>query len=499
MMRTLPGQSEDQLPKGNGVFLSVDVLRLPQLWHPEDKGKDLPVQRKCKDCQEEDKMISRKEISPLITASPIRGSPAKILQRDPKKDSVSDKWSEFYIRKIQRALRDLDLYKGETSGKIDVHTITGLNMVLAKDSWKNLDQVVVLEILRSGYAGELMESPILHPEKAPKPEMPDCDLGKKEHLLKVEEHPEQSRCIQENDPVLKDHYIDNNVSQFSAKLLPETNMFNIDHDRIEHYVVVYKDGKELDFSPDDLPKYSVVKATHEHVMLWFDYILKNDGLIYPERNGSITFSTASVPYLTQLNSELHTSVDNFIAEMRKNGQLMTTTAAFAADIAALGNMLQFNKTWVEHFSVSYKVRSGQQLELELQPEHLAPLKAKKVPDAFKEITERMNSLLRDKELRAELFEKLIPQMKNLDKTWSADRVTTTDKSVMFLGTKGFALVIDNDGRLFRGMIGSKTDFTIKSRTITYKGIPMNNEYTAEYAPNYSSMKEITPQPAGSQE
>src|ERR1035438_8869043 len=111
----------------------------------------------------------------------------------------------------------------------------------------------------------------------------------------------------------------------------------------------------------------------------------------------------------------------------------------------------------------------------------------------------MNSLLRDKELRAELFEKLIPQMKNLDKTWSADRVTTTDKSVMFLGTKGFALVIDNDGRLFRGMIGSKTDFTIKSRTITYKGIPMNNEYTAEYAPNYSSMKEITPQPAGSQE
>ncbi|MGN8069855.1 hypothetical protein [Mucilaginibacter sp. 22184] len=32
IMRTLPGQFEDQLPKGTGVFLSVDVLRLPELF-----------------------------------------------------------------------------------------------------------------------------------------------------------------------------------------------------------------------------------------------------------------------------------------------------------------------------------------------------------------------------------------------------------------------------------------------------------------------------------
>jgi hypothetical protein len=40
MMRTLPGQFEDQLPKGSGVFLSVDIARIPELIHPGDKGKD---------------------------------------------------------------------------------------------------------------------------------------------------------------------------------------------------------------------------------------------------------------------------------------------------------------------------------------------------------------------------------------------------------------------------------------------------------------------------
>lgn len=32
IMRTLPGQFDDQLPKGSGVFLTVDVLRLPELF-----------------------------------------------------------------------------------------------------------------------------------------------------------------------------------------------------------------------------------------------------------------------------------------------------------------------------------------------------------------------------------------------------------------------------------------------------------------------------------
>jgi hypothetical protein len=69
MMRTLPGQFEDQLPKGNGVFLTVDVMRVPQLFQSGDKGRDSPVQRKCRDCQDDVKMISRKHQNAGMTVS----------------------------------------------------------------------------------------------------------------------------------------------------------------------------------------------------------------------------------------------------------------------------------------------------------------------------------------------------------------------------------------------------------------------------------------------
>ncbi|MDR6943344.1 hypothetical protein [Mucilaginibacter pocheonensis] len=48
IMRTLPGQFDDQLPKGSGVFLSIDIARIPEfLKRDEPKGAD--VQRKSAD------------------------------------------------------------------------------------------------------------------------------------------------------------------------------------------------------------------------------------------------------------------------------------------------------------------------------------------------------------------------------------------------------------------------------------------------------------------
>jgi hypothetical protein len=48
IMRTLPGQFDDQLPKGSGVFLTVDVLRLPELFK-RDEPKKSDIQRKAAD------------------------------------------------------------------------------------------------------------------------------------------------------------------------------------------------------------------------------------------------------------------------------------------------------------------------------------------------------------------------------------------------------------------------------------------------------------------
>jgi len=46
LMRSLPGQFEENLPKGSGVFLTVDILRLPELINPPKSSNKSNVQRK---------------------------------------------------------------------------------------------------------------------------------------------------------------------------------------------------------------------------------------------------------------------------------------------------------------------------------------------------------------------------------------------------------------------------------------------------------------------
>ena len=46
LMRSLPDQLESNLPKGSGVFLTVDVLRLPELFKADVPKRDTAVQRK---------------------------------------------------------------------------------------------------------------------------------------------------------------------------------------------------------------------------------------------------------------------------------------------------------------------------------------------------------------------------------------------------------------------------------------------------------------------
>ena len=46
LMRSLPGQLEENLPRGSGVFLTVDVIRLPELFNPSFRKPERTVQRK---------------------------------------------------------------------------------------------------------------------------------------------------------------------------------------------------------------------------------------------------------------------------------------------------------------------------------------------------------------------------------------------------------------------------------------------------------------------
>lgn len=49
LMRSLPSQMDDNLPKGTGVFITVDVFRLPELFNSNQSKTKQKVQRKAKD------------------------------------------------------------------------------------------------------------------------------------------------------------------------------------------------------------------------------------------------------------------------------------------------------------------------------------------------------------------------------------------------------------------------------------------------------------------
>lgn len=422
-----------------------------------------------------------------------QGSPEvrPLVQRDVKNETLSDKWPTNSIRHMQRALRNQKLYVGETSGVLDQQTIDGLNRVFYKDSWRNYDHNAVLGVLTSKDIGWLIKN---KPDettlnKAKPVKLPDCDLAKGEFLLRMEEDLTKSKCILLSDPVMN-KYIDSNLADFNAQLLPDTNMFNISKDRITSFRAVYKDGTRVDFSPDELPK-SKTRSGSSQVRFQYDFELKKNGKVYPVKYGKPYYVDFSVPTLSYLNGELHRSVDYVIVELRKHGQLMELGAGFAKLIAALGGMASFNKVWIDHFSKPYTVRSGQRLDdLDIPPHFTTSLKAKNVPDAFKEIVFRMSALKRNKVMRAKLFEELKPQMNKFDRNWGADRVNTTDGSIMYLGLKGFALVIDNNGRIFRGHINNPAEFVKVSKTKVIRGVPLKNEFTADYTPVYGKLTEI---------
>jgi hypothetical protein len=414
-----------------------------------------------------------------------------LVQRDEVEKTMSDKWPDNIIRHIQRALRNHKLFTGDTTGKLDQQTVDGLNKVFYKDSWKNYDHKAVLGILTSKDAGWLIKN---KPDeatlnKAKEIKMPDCDLAKGEFLLKIEEDLAKSKCILLSDPVMN-KYIDHNLADFNAQMLPETNMWNISRDRITSFRAVYKDGTHVDFSLDALPK-SKTRSGQVQTKFLFDYELKKDGKIYPIRAGRLYLVDFSVPNLSYLNGELHRSVDYVIDELHKHATLMDLTVIFGKYITMLGGQASLNNMWIAHFSTPYKVRSGQRLtDLDIPEGYTSPLRARSLPQAFNEVLSRMGSLKRNVVMRAKLFEQLIPQLKKFDANWGADRVRTTDGSIMYLGLKGFALVIDSNGRIFRGSINTQGHFIRVNRTTVVKGTAITNEFTAEYTPVYSSLKEV---------
>jgi hypothetical protein len=78
-MRSLPDQLTENLPKGTGVFVTVDVFRLPELWNPKKKSPIPPAPAEY--FQRDELSIQRKETSGTPTRQPeASGAVHDVLQ-----------------------------------------------------------------------------------------------------------------------------------------------------------------------------------------------------------------------------------------------------------------------------------------------------------------------------------------------------------------------------------------------------------------------------------
>jgi hypothetical protein len=128
IMRTMPGQFDEQLPKGNGVFLTVDVMRIPDLFKG---GEQKPtIQRKCAHCEEEEK-AQRKESNDNETG----GVPASVQQTLSSGGQPMDRGTQkFMEQRFGQDFGDVKIHTGsqadESSAAINARAFTHQNHVV---------------------------------------------------------------------------------------------------------------------------------------------------------------------------------------------------------------------------------------------------------------------------------------------------------------------------------------------------------------------------------
>ena len=87
-----------------------------------------------------------------------RGAAGRKIARKPAQTEIKT-WSESWIRHVQRELRAIKFYKGETTGKLDPQTTDALNKFYGNDDWKRIEATDVIKNIRGAILVESSSSP----------------------------------------------------------------------------------------------------------------------------------------------------------------------------------------------------------------------------------------------------------------------------------------------------------------------------------------------------
>ncbi|MCP4428763.1 MAG: DUF4157 domain-containing protein [Chloroflexi bacterium] len=119
IMRSLPGQLEENLPQGSGIFLTVDVLRLPQLFNPPSEQPAPIIQRMPNDSVDTgqaQRQFGNQDVQQLYKTGVIQ-TKLEIGQPDDKYEQEADQIAEQVMRMPDPASPASDLQHFSHAGQ----------------------------------------------------------------------------------------------------------------------------------------------------------------------------------------------------------------------------------------------------------------------------------------------------------------------------------------------------------------------------------------------
>lgn len=133
-MRSLPDQLEENLPKGSGVFLTVDVLKLSQLWNPSKKTPSPPAPVEY--YQRDELSIQRKETNAAAVQAGAAHSVQEVLQSGggrPLDGDIRKSMEKGFGQDLSHVRIHTDTSAGESARAVNANAYTSGHHIVFGD------------------------------------------------------------------------------------------------------------------------------------------------------------------------------------------------------------------------------------------------------------------------------------------------------------------------------------------------------------------------------
>jgi hypothetical protein len=158
-----------------------------------------------------------------------------------------------------------------------------------------------------------------------------CDLSKHQYLLHYEGEYWKDRCMDvATDPEYVNNYFDRNIKNAVGYSVEGTTWENVEYSRFKVMQVNYKNGTSDYFALDEIGNFHYAKTVA--VTREYAFLKRNNGLVYPVREGELYLVEFTAPNLLEYKNGLKQQ----IVELQRLYELLELAGLFAGNLGNYG-------------------------------------------------------------------------------------------------------------------------------------------------------------------